>query len=351
MITAKIVKNGFISKPDEFIAEEDYDSWMHRGIPRKGSVIMTTEAPLGEVARIPSDDRLAFAQRIIVLEPRQEILDAGFLYYALRDSVLMGRIKSRATGTTVTGIKAAALKKVEIDCPPIETQKRVASLLSSLDQRIENNESINDNLLQQLQAIYQQIFDSASRNDGVLSDICSYSQRRVAVASLTLESYYSTENMLPEKAGAVSASSLPTIVQTTGCAPGDVLISNIRPYFKKIVYCRSECGCSTDVLCFVPMEPCLSPFLFSTLYDDRFFDYMVAGSKGTKMPRGDKQQIMAYPVVKPSNTQLERFNALGEPILAKIESSNQENKRLSAIRDALLPKLMSGEIDVSSITL
>lgn len=351
LITAKIVKNGFISKPDEFIAEEDYDSWMHRGIPRKGSVIMTTEAPLGEVARIPSDDRLAFAQRIIVLEPRQEILDAGFLYYALRDSVLMGRIKSRATGTTVTGIKAAELKKVEIDCPPIETQKRVASLLSSLDQRIENNESINDNLLQQLQAIYQQIFDSASRNDGVLSDICSYSQRRVAVASLTLESYYSTENMLPEKAGAVSASSLPTIVQTTGCAPGDVLISNIRPYFKKIVYCRSECGCSTDVLCFVPMEPCLSPFLFSTLYDDRFFDYMVAGSKGTKMPRGDKQQIMAYPVVKPSNTQLERFNALGEPILAKIESSNQENKRLSAIRDALLPKLMSGEIDVSSITL
>mgnify|MGYP002431599710 FL=1 len=173
----------------------------------------------------------------------------------------------------------------------------------------------------------------------------------MAVASLTLESYYSTENMLPEKAGAVSASSLPTIVQTTGCAPGDVLISNIRPYFKKIVYCRSECGCSTDVLCFVPMEPCLSPFLFSTLYDDRFFDYMVAGSKGTKMPRGDKQQIMAYPVVKPSNTQLERFNALGEPILAKIESSNQENKRLSAIRDALLPKLMSGEIDVSSITL
>ena len=105
MITAKIVKNGFISKPDEFIAEEDYDFWMHRGIPRKGSVIMTTEAPLGEVARIPSDDRLAFAQRIIVLEPRQEILDAGFLYYALRDSVLMGRIKSRATGTTVTACK------------------------------------------------------------------------------------------------------------------------------------------------------------------------------------------------------------------------------------------------------
>ena len=277
--------------------------------------------------------------------------DSTFLYYVLANDAFFNYASATSKGTKMPRGDKTAIMQYEVPCFNHETQLRIGKLLRSIDDRITVNKKINDNLLQQLQAIYQQIFDSASRNDGVLSDICSYSQRRVAVASLTLESYYSTENMLPEKAGAVSASSLPTIVQTTGCAPGDVLISNIRPYFKKIVYCRSECGCSTDVLCFVPMEPCLSPFLFSTLYDDRFFDYMVAGSKGTKMPRGDKQQIMAYPVVKPSNTQLERFNALGEPILAKIESSNQENKRLSAIRDALLPKLMSGEIDVSSITL
>ena len=90
--------------------------------------------------------------------------------------------------------------------------------------------------------------------------------------------------------------------------------------------------------------------LFSTLYDDHFFDYMVAGSKGTKMPRGDKQQIMAYPVVLPLAAQLKGFNAVAQPILSKIETSNQENKRLASMRDALLPKLMSGEIDVSSIT-
>ncbi len=182
-----------------------------------------------------------------------------------------------------------------------------------------------------------------------LSDICAYSQRRVAVSSLSLESYYSTENMLPGKAGAFAASSLPTIAQTTGCKPGDILISNIRPYFKKIVYVQSECGCSTDVLCFVPMTSELSPYLYTTLYNDHFFDYMVAGSKGTKMPRGDKQQIMAYPIVLPSQTQLAEFNAIAQPILARIEAGKQENKHLASMRDTLLPKLMSGVIDVSGI--
>lgn len=106
--------------------------------------------------------------------------------------------------------------------------------------------------------------------------------------------------MLPGKAGATEATSLPTTQQTTACHKGDTLISNIRPYFKKIVYCEDECGCSTDVLCFTPTQSQYAAYLFSTLYADKFFAFMVAGSKGTKMPRGDKQQIMSYPVALPS---------------------------------------------------
>ena len=78
---------------------------------------------------------------------------------------------------------------------------------------------------------------------------------------------------------------------------------------------------------------------------------MVAGSKGTKMPRGDKQQIMTYPVVLPSDEELEAFNALALPILAQIHSNRGENERLIAARDTLLPRLMSGELDVSDIDL
>lgn len=346
LVTAKIVKNGMIQEPQEFIAENYYDEWMRRGIPQKGAVVFTTEAPLGEVARIRTDDKLAFAQRIIVLEPKTKQLSADYLFYALQDRVLKSRIEARSTGTTVIGIKAAELKKVEIDLPSLEEQEKIAAILCSLDDKIELNNKINENLERQAQAIYQEWFGNINieKEQGTLADICTYSKDRVSVSELDISTYFSTENMLPGKAGTVEASNLPTTAQTTACHVGDTLISNIRPYFKKIVYCHEECGCSTDVLCFVPAPPKYSAYLYSTLYADRFFDFMVAGSKGTKMPRGDKQQIMTYPVTLPKDTELERFNSVAVPIFTQIQNSRNENKRLSLLRDTLLPKLMSGEI-------
>lgn len=213
--------------------------------------------------------------------------------------------------------------------------------------------ALNENLAALLQCVYQQQFGNTPgfASTGQLAEICDYSKDKVAVSTLTPSTYYSTENMLTEKASAVEASSLPTVAQTTKCAVGDVLISNIRPYFKKIVYCQSECGCSTDVLCFHPKTPDLSAYLFCTLYADCFFDFMVAGSKGTKMPRGDKQQIMTYLVNIPSGDELCKFNAVAIPVLSHMEGNRVENVRLSALRDTLLLKLMSGEIDVSAIQL
>lgn len=202
-----------------------------------------------------------------------------------------------------------------------------------------------------MQAIYQKQFGNVSllANQGILSDICSYSKEKVTVSELNVSTYFSTENMLPGKVGSTEATSLPATPQTTACRKGDTLISNIRPYFKKIVYCEDMCGCSTDVLCFTPVQSQYAAYLFSTLYTDKFFAFMVAGSKGTKMPRGDKQQIMTYPVVLPAENELKEFNAIAFPVLDQLNSNKAENKRLTALRDALLPKLMSGEIDVSDI--
>lgn len=84
---------------------------------------------------------------------------------------------------------------------------------------------------------------------------------------------------------------------------------------------------------------------------DRFFDFMVAGSKGTKMPRGDKQQLMNYPVVLPDTESLNLFNGLIGPMLDQIATNRIESSRLASLRDALLPKLMSGELDVSELDL
>lgn len=184
---------------------------------------------------------------------------------------------------------------------------------------------------------------------GTISDICGYSKDKVNIEDLTLDTYYSTENMQPNRQGVVQATTLPTIKQTTACKKGDVLVSNIRPYFKKILYCFSDCGCSTDVLCFVPNITELSPFLYCTLYSDKFFDYMVAGAKGTKMPRGDKQQIMMYPICIPSSEYICKFNQAVSPMLETVYSNRNETKKLTFLRDTLLPKLMSGEIDVSEV--
>lgn len=272
-----------------------------------------------------------------------------FIYYFLKTL----EWEKFTSASAVPGINRNTVHKEVISLPDIETQDKIASVLKTLDDKIEINQKINDNLADLLQTIYQGRFgnDILAVNQGVLSDICSYSTDKVAVSELNVRTYFSTENMLSGKAGSTEATSLPTTSQTTACHKGDTLISNIRPYFKKIVYCEDKCGCSTDVLCFTPSQPCYSAYLFSTLYADKFFAFMVAGSKGTKMPRGDKQQIMTYPVVLPLEEELAGFNTIASPLLEQIYSNRAENKRLSILRDTLLPKLMSGEINVSAIQL
>ena len=276
-----------------------------------------------------------------------------YIKYYCQSDAYKNWVKSFNTGSTRGNINAQTFGNMEISLPPREQQDYLVGILEPLDEKIAINRAINDNLANLLQTIYQERFgnDILAVNQGVLSDICSYSRDKVAVSELNVRTYFSTENMLSGKAGSTEATSLPTTSQTTACHKGDTLISNIRPYFKKIVYCEDKCGCSTDVLCFTPSQPCYSAYLFSTLYADRFFAFMVAGSKGTKMPRGDKQQIMTYPVVLPSEEELAGFNTIASPLLEQIYSNRSENKRLSILRDTLLPKLMSGEINVSAIQL
>ena len=277
-----------------------------------------------------------------------------FLGYALKAhqwEVL--QLDEGSTGQTELN-RDRLLDEIMINYPvSFDEQNAIVGTLESIDRKLIVNKEINDNLADLLQTIYQGRFsnDILAVNQGVLSDICSYSTDKVAVSELNVRTYFSTENMLSGKAGSTEATSLPTTSQTTACHKGDTLISNIRPYFKKIVYCEDKCGCSTDVLCFTPSQPCYSAYLFSTLYADKFFAFMVAGSKGTKMPRGDKQQIMTYPVVLPSEEELAGFNTIASPLLEQIYSNRAENKRLSILRDTLLPKLMSGEINVSAIKL
>ena len=357
-LSAKTVRNNFIDYNNcYYISEEEYKRFMVRGFPKVGDILLTTEAPLGMTAKLNRAD-VALAQRLLTLRGKSDILDNDYLLYFLQSPKGQHLLKSHETGTTVTGIKQAVFRKLEISIPSITVQKQIAMILSSIDEKISVNTKINENLEQQAQAIFRSWFVDFEPFGGVmpddwrtgsLSEICKYSKDKVNIEDLTLDTYYSTENMQPNRQGAVKATTLPSIKQTTACKKGDVLISNIRPYFKKIIYCFADCGCSTDVLCFVPNRSEYSAFLYCALYSDKFFDYMVAGSKGTKMPRGDKQQIMMYPICIPSVAYIEEFNKAVLPMLETEYTNRLEADSFAMLRDTLLPKLMNGEIDVSKV--
>ena len=338
----------FISRGERNITELGLNSCSTQLMPVH-TVLFSSRAPIGYVAI--AEQEVCTNQGFKSVIPN-EYIDYMFLYYLLKYN--KDKIANLGSGTTFKEVSGSTMRGIKVSVPEtIEEQRRIASVLSALDDKIEKKTKINENLSDQIQAIYSNEFDlSTHTSTGVLADICHYSSDRIPVSELSVSTYYSTENMQPNKMGSVDATSLPSITQTTECHKGDVLVSNIRPYFKKIVYVTdNRCGCSTDVLCFIPKEDRYSAFLFGTLYMDRFFDYMVAGSKGTKMPRGDKQQIMNYPVVLPDKESLDLFNGLVVPMLDQIASNRIENSRLAALRDTLLPKLMSGELDVSSLAL
>lgn len=277
-----------------------------------------------------------------------------YLCFMLNSMDLSGYI----TGSAQPKLSQANMNNISFEIPSVEMQDLILSVILPIEKRIATNTAINENLEQQAQALFKawfvdfEPFGGVMPDDwrmGTLSEICGYSKDKIDIDNLTLDSYYSTENMQPNRQGAVQATTLPTIKQTTACKKGDVLISNIRPYFKKILYCFSDCGCSTDVLCFVPNKTDYSAFLYCALYADKFFDYMVAGSKGTKMPRGDKQQIMVYPICIPSAEYIEKFNQAVASMLETVYTNRIEANNLANLRDMLLPKLMNGEIDVSAV--
>jgi type I restriction enzyme S subunit len=155
LITAKIVKNGVIEAPTEYVAEADYDAWMRRGLPMTGDVLLTTEAPLGEVAQLQTE-KVALAQRIILLRGKRGELDNTFLRFLLQSDQVRNQLVSRSSGTTVSGIKQSELRKVLLPLPPYSEQQRIGGLLGALSDAIQVRKSCNNNL----EAISQGIFKS-----------------------------------------------------------------------------------------------------------------------------------------------------------------------------------------------
>jgi len=171
-----------------------------------------------------------------------------------------------------------------------------------------------------------------------LVDVCEFRTGKVFVEKLHRDNYISTENMLPDKAGVQAATSLPSVLTTQEYCVGDVLVSNIRPYFKKIYFAKENGGCSNDVLVFRAKNNIYKKYLYYVLSDDNFFNYATASAKGTKMPRGDKGAIMQYTLNLPDLATQKKIAKILSALDDKIECNNQINKNLEEQAQSIFKK-------------
>ena len=369
LVTAKIVKNGTINGYTEYIAEEDYDKWMVRGFPKVGDVILTTEAPLGEVALL-KEEKVALAQRIVCLRGKDNVLDNTYLKYYLQSGKGQKSLSARESGTTVTGIKQAELRRVDIEYPAYDDQRRIASILSSLDRKIELNNKINADLEEMAQAIFKNWFvDFEPFKDGkfvdselgmipegwkvgTLGEFCKCLLG--GTPSRSKEEYWNGEvnwinsgeinkfrileasEKITELGLAKSATKLlpkkTTVLAITGATLGQVSLLEIDTCANQSVIGVLE---NTEV----PYEY-IYPFI-----KDRI-EMLIQHQTGGAQQHINKDNVESLIFLLPAINVLEDYISLVSPMYKRIESQCFENLYLSTLRDTLLPRLMSGELEV-----
>ena len=169
-----------------------------------------------------------------------------------------------------------------------------------------------------------------------LNDIAEFVTDKISSSSISLDRYVTTDSLLQNRRGRETAQNLPPMpCALTHYRQGDVLIANIRPYLKKVWYADSEGGCSSDVLAFRAKNGHCPSFLYTVLMQDAFFDYAMSGAKGSKMPRGDKDQIMRYELPTFTPMEEENIGNMMVDIMSKIKVNRQINDNLEAMAKQL----------------
>ncbi|MFP3765791.1 restriction endonuclease subunit S [Prevotella intermedia] len=168
-----------------------------------------------------------------------------------------------------------------------------------------------------------------------LKEISKFSKERLNSIELSCSNYVTTENMLQDYKGIVSATNLPTNTNVVKFSKGDVLLSNIRPYLKKVWYADKNGGCSADVFVFKALPICDSNFLHHVIANDRFIKFVMGGAKGVKMPRGDKEQMITYKVGLPCIEEQKKIANLLSLLDERISTQNKIIEDLKKLRSAI----------------
>lgn len=360
------IKHGRIdlSSPS-YTDEEHFAQRIKRAKPQPGDIIITREAPIGDVGMIPENTECCLGQRMVLLRADQSVCDNFYLLYSLQSLYVQHQISwSEGTGTTVSNLRIPHLEQIQIPYLPIGQQMKISSVLRSLEEKIENNRKLNDNLEQQAQAIYHERFETVSPNDlpsdwrivtlGEVATISNKSFNPLKEPEILLEHYSIPafdEARFPAFELSTSIKSNKFIIDAS-C----FMISKLNPTTKRVwkPYCLTgNAVCSTEFIVYKAKDQSITDFLYSVIDSGSFSDFMcshVTGSTGSRQ-RTTPSDTLSYELILPSEDELAEFQSLVSPMYAQMRINAIENDKLKRLRDSLLPKLMSGEIDVSSVQL
>ncbi len=370
-INGSNLKNGkiIVNESTKRVAAKEFIKYKKELSSR--TILVSINGTLGNIATY-TGEKVVLGKSACYFNVKDDF-NRDFVKYVVLNADFQRYIHEYATGTTIKNVPLKAIREYVFNAPDLQTQQSIAEILSSLDDKIELNNQINANLEALAQAIFKQWFIDFEFPDkngnpykssggkmvesdralipegwktGSIRDLVNFGNETINVDNLTLENYISTENMVQDYGGITIASSLPSTKTVKAFSKNNLLVSNIRPYFKKIFFPPFAGGCSADVIVFVPNSSIYSDYAYQAMRNDAFFAYVMTGARGTKMPRGDKSHIIKFPITIPSNSVLELFSDISRSLTLKIQENTRENQGLESLRDALIPQLITGQIQV-----
>lgn len=304
--------------------------------------------------------------KLMVIRAKKDVVSPKYLYYFLKNSSTVAELQllAETRSGTFPQITFSEVANLTIPVPSLAVQEVIVQTMQCLEDKITCNEQINDNLEQQAQAIYHERFETVSPNDlpsewrivtlGEVATISNKSFNPLKEPEILLEHYSIPafdEARFPVFELSTSIKSNKFIIDAS-C----FMISKLNPTTKRVwkPYCLTgNAVCSTEFIVYKAKDKTITDFLYSVIDSNSFSDFMcshVTGSTGSRQ-RTTPSDTLSYELILPSEDELAEFQSLVSPMYAQIRINAIENDRLKRLRDSLLPKLMSGEIDVFTIQL
>lgn len=346
-----------------YLSEETYQTWF-RAHPIPGDILFVNKGTPGRVCLVPDPVDFCIAQDMIALRADESKIYPKYLFAVLRSREIQQQIYNTNVGDVIPHFKKQFLDQLLIPIPERSIQESIGDLYYVLSLKAERNKKINDNLEQQAQAIYHERFETVSPNDlpsdwrivtlGEVATISNKSFNPLKEPEILLEHYSIPafdEARFPVFELSTSIKSNKFIIDAS-C----FMISKLNPTTKRVwkPYCLTgNAVCSTEFIVYKAKDKTITDFLYSVIDSNSFSDFMcshITGSTGSRQ-RTTPSDTLSYELILPSGDELAEFQSLVSPMYAQIRINAIENDRLKRLRDSLLPKLMSGEIDVFTIQL